>query len=979
MKPNTEKISYALGILSVLLGALVLFGWHQKIPSLIQVHSSFVPMQYNTALGFLFCGGALIVINFSSSFPCGVLGGTASAIGALTLIQYLFGLNFGLDEFFMKHYVLVKTSHPGRMAPNTALCFTITGISLAFYGFLNRSKKTILIMEILGAIVAALGLVSLVGYLSNVEAAFGWGKMTRMAVHTSIGFIILGAALVFFSKASIKAETKPRFPTFLTIGLVTTSLFLWNALEVEKTKNIKSLIFLESEKLNKGISNSINREKRAITRMAARWENGDYQTKGSWEADVLNYVKHSPSLLMIAWVSPDFMVDRVVPLEGNEVFRGLDLSTQKNQMQALSEARERRGFSSAESISPSQRRANFNLFAPLYSEEGVEGFTMSVYDGVKLINSVLPNQNTILVDAAISKKFTENLTAPSISLTSESEVHSVLEFEGLSLDLDIEFTEDLLGASILPEVVGISGLLLTFFCGTTMYFGQKSRLQAASLRKEIAERNKAEKQIRKLSQAVEQSPASVLITDTSGNIEYVNPSFTGLTGYAVDEVKGGNPRILKYTNTPPAVYKELWDTITAGKEWRGEIRNIKKSGEPYWALLTISPIKDENGVITHFSGTMEDITERKNWEKQLLESETRFRTLVDKAVDSIFLHDHEGQFIHVNSKACESLGYSRDELILSNVADIEQGIPIEELKNIWSTISKGRTVILEGTHKRKEGTLFPVEIHLGRIDFQESDYFIAIARDISERKRAEEAIKSAQQEVMASQKMASIGQLAAGVSHEVLNPLNILSVHLQMLTKMQMPNSKVGDHLDKMGNEVHRIEKIVRALLTFSRKSEAEPQFIDIERELNEICDLVTNEFQLENIHIKKNFSGDLEATSFDKDEWRQVFLNLINNARQAMPNGGTLTLATKNVETRNAHFVEVAVSDTGVGIDKEILEKIFDPFFTTKEEGKGTGLGLSVCHGIVEKNGGAIKVESEKGKQTKFVINLPAWHDNGA
>ena len=976
MGPDQENTSRVLGMLSAFLGALVLFGWHLRIPPLIQIHSTFVPMQYNTALGFLLCGIGLIAIKFPSRIPCGILGSTASLIGGLTLIQYLFGLSFGLDELFMEHYVLVKTSHPGRMAPNTALCFTLTGTSLALYGFFKRPEKSIPILEVLGAIVAALGLVSFIGYLFNLEAAFGWGKMTRMAVHTSLGFIALGSALVFISKTRSKNDITPPFPTFLTIGLVTISISMWNALEVEKTKEVKNLISLEYENIKKIISNNINKDKLAINRMVARWEKGDYLKKESWQADARNYVTHIPGLLMIAWVTPDFIVNQVVPLEYEEKFKNIDLSAWGLQKHALLKARQIERISSAEPIKVLQEKSSFNLFAPLLLKGELEGFIMCVFDGAKLIESVLPKKNVIIADASISDSYTRESTMPSIFPTNENEwtVQNTIQIENLSFKHRIKFTKDFLGMelTVLPEVIGISGLLLTFFCSTAFYFGQKSRFQARSLREEITERNKAEKQIRVLSQAVEQSPAAVLITDTKGNIEYVSPSFMRLTGYTFEEVKGKNPRFLKSMDTPPEVYVELWNTIKAGKEWHGEIKNIKKNGESFWELASISPIKDQNGTITHFVGIKEDITERKDREKQLLESEMRFRTLVNQAVDSIYLHDHEGKFIQVNTKACESLDYSMDELLKAKISDIEKGVPFEELKQLWSKMSMGQTVILEGVHEKKDGTQFPVEIHWGMINFHERDYFIAFARDISKRKMAEEAVKFAQQQVFISQKMAGIGELAAGVSHEVLNPLNIISIHMQMLSREFNADPEMVKRVGKIQHEIQRIEKILRAMLNLSRQTEKKSESIDIEEELSTVCTIVEKDFETANIHIERNFCGNSGGIYCDKDEMRQVFLNLINNAKQAMPEGGVLSLTTRNVDINNAPYTELAVSDTGMGIKKENLDKIFDPFYTTKDEGKGTGLGLSICHKIIEKSEGSIRVESEEGKYTTFVINLP-------
>jgi PAS domain S-box-containing protein len=190
---------------------------------------------------------------------------------------------------------------------------------------------------------------------------------------------------------------------------------------------------------------------------------------------------------------------------------------------------------------------------------------------------------------------------------------------------------------------------------------------------DITEQKLAEESIRKLSRAVDQSPTSIIITDKSGIIEYVNPSFTQSTGYTDKEVVGKNPHILKSGETPQEEYEQLWDTITSGKSWYGTFHNKKKDGTLFWESAVVSPIKDASGHTTHFISIKENITQERLIEEKLLESEKRFRTFVNQAADAIFVHDIEGRLVHVNQRACESLGYTNDELMRLSVFDFEIG------------------------------------------------------------------------------------------------------------------------------------------------------------------------------------------------------------------------------------------------------------------------------------------------------------------
>jgi len=373
--------------------------------------------------------------------------------------------------------------------------------------------------------------------------------------------------------------------------------------------------------------------------------------------------------------------------------------------------------------------------------------------------------------------------------------------------------------------------------------------------RDITEQKLAEEEIRKLTRAVEQSPVSVVITDKEGNIEYVNPCFTQITGYTEEEARGQNPRILKSGEQGEEFYRDLWQTITSGQVWRGELHNKKKSGELYWESAVISPVRDERGNITHFIGVKENITQRK---------------------------------------------------------------------------------------------------------------------------ASEEKLKFAQKQLIETEKFSAIGQLAAGVSHEVLNPLNIISLHVQMLMKKHQDNEELIRPFEKMSNEIKRIEKILRALLTFSRKTEISSESVSLEDVLNDVISLLGKEFELSNIRVLSQFAPNLPKVIVEKDQMRQVFLNLINNARHAMKEGGMLAISLQPVEIKKIPFIKMQFKDTGTGITKEHLSRIFEPFFTTKPEGEGTGMGLPICLGIIEKHGGTIDIESPPGKGTTVSVFLPLNKEQG-
>ena len=244
--------------------------------------------------------------------------------------------------------------------------------------------------------------------------------------------------------------------------------------------------------------------------------------------------------------------------------------------------------------------------------------------------------------------------------------------------------------------------------------------------------------------------------------------------------------------------------------------------------------------------------------------------------------------------------------------------------------------------------------------------------DITERKEAEKKMENAQKQLIASQKLAGVGQLAAGVSHEVLNPVNIISVHAQMLQRKTKDDANIQNVCNKIMHEIGRIQKIMSSLLAFSKKSNVETVRGHLRDAIEATIVLVEEEYKLDNIKIERDWCDALVEISYDPDKIRQVYLNLINNAKHALPDGGTITVGCRAVKDTDKSFHQFAFSDTGTGMTEEVKLRIFEPFFTTKPEGEGTGMGLSVTHGIIEEHGGKIRVESQEGKGSTFIISLP-------
>ena len=375
-------------------------------------------------------------------------------------------------------------------------------------------------------------------------------------------------------------------------------------------------------------------------------------------------------------------------------------------------------------------------------------------------------------------------------------------------------------------------------------------------------------------------------------------------------------------------------------------------------------------------------------EPALSQSEERYRDYFENAKDAIYVHDLNGRYIMVNKAGEELIGYSREEILQMRISDV---VPRNYLDQIHSRLQKKLTdhslTIYEVEAIRKDGTRVPIEVSSRLI--YEHGVPVAVqgsARDITERKRAEEALRASQLQLQQSQKLEAIGQLAGGVAHDFNNMLTAIIGYTDLsLRRVGLENS-IRRNLEETKKAAERAAALVRQLLAFSRKQILEPKVLDLNDVVKDLHKMLTRLIG-ENIQLATRLEANLGSVKADPCQVEQIIVNLVVNARDAMPRGGKVTIETANVTldeqialrhvgVRPGDYVKLAVSDTGTGMDQETQVRIFEPFFTTKDLGKGTGLGLSTVYGIVKQSGGNIWVYSEPGLGTVFKVYLPRIDD---
>ena len=504
---------------------------------------------------------------------------------------------------------------------------------------------------------------------------------------------------------------------------------------------------------------------------------------------------------------------------------------------------------------------------------------------------------------------------------------------------------------------------------------------------------RSEMEAKKLATAVEQSPESVVITNAEGTIEYVNRKFVHRTGYRPEEAIGQNPRILQSGEMDPSIYQDLWQTITEGQEWIGKLQNKSKDGTLYWESVSISPIVDATGVITHFIAIKEDITDRLRMEEELRENERIQRALIESLPIGLVIIDRETRLIEeANPFACHLFGLEKEALLGTTGNRIlcplgKCTYPMETIRQIVN--SSDETLILEN------GTEINILKTFKIISVKGHDKLLICLVDISKRKQAEEALIEANSKLgQAIDRASHLARQAeeanqtkslflANMSHEIRTPLNAIigMTHLAMQTEAI---DKRRHFLQTVKFSAESLLGLLNDILDFSKMEAGQLELHPVPFNLHDLIEAIVATMQIpaEEKHLHLGHRVDHRLPRFvqgDDLRLRQVLINLVGNAIKFTA-AGSVTIEVEPVDDKETvidllHFV---VSDTGIGIAPDKLEGVFNIFEQADNSHArkfgGTGLGLSICRQLIELMGGRIWVESEVngGSHFHFIVRLP-------
>ncbi|MDV2989466.1 MAG: PAS domain S-box protein [Dehalogenimonas sp.] len=484
----------------------------------------------------------------------------------------------------------------------------------------------------------------------------------------------------------------------------------------------------------------------------------------------------------------------------------------------------------------------------------------------------------------------------------------------------------------------------------------RKRAEAARHLAELARRNQF------IETVTDNLPIGLAVNAPDQPFEYINRQFEAIYGWPAAIISDVT-EFFKHVYPDPEyrhkIQQRIMSDINSGDPERMVWENIPivhQDGSEHVISAINIPLPEQNLMIS----TVWDVTDRNRAQQDLA---LRAR-LLDASLDSIFVVEAGSRkFKYFNEQAHKSLGYTQSEFMDLTLDKIVAPENLSALPQNISRVLEQNSAVFETVHHHKDGHNVPVEIHAQKVDINGQTFMMGLARDITDR-------KAMQEKLIITDRLASVGELAAGIAHEINNPLTGVLGFAELLKEKTLP-ADIREDVNTIYSEAQRTVKVVRNMLTFARRHEAFKRPTQLNDVLTETFLLRAYEHKVNNIEVVLHLSPELPEIKADPAQMQQVFLNIIINAEYVMResrNGGRLTVATEVAGSK----IRVTLANTGPAISPEQQKHLFDPFFTTKPEGQGTGLGLSIVYGIVTSHGGTVRVKSAEGQDTAFIIELP-------
>ena len=522
----------------------------------------------------------------------------------------------------------------------------------------------------------------------------------------------------------------------------------------------------------------------------------------------------------------------------------------------------------------------------------------------------------------------------------------------------------------------------TYYLKEIPFENADKTLSKLSIYRDITEKKKQEEMLwaseEEFKTLFEHIATGVFISSKEGKFLNANQALLDMLGYdSKDEFLSIDlPKDLYVRPEDRHTFQEMMERD--GRVIDYEVEFKRKDGSTIPILLTGHARYDHQGKVIGYEGLNVDLTQRKLMEKELKEAYDFMNKIVQSSPNSTMATDLKGNIIIWNRAAEETLGYKAEEVI--GKMNIDKIYPDDMARKVMQMMrggeygGGGRLKAYPMVYVRRDGEVVEGTLSAATIYDANGNDIATVGSfvDLRERLEMERALRRTQEQLLQSEKLAAMGRLTSQIAHELNNPLYGIMNTLELLKTEVSPQSKRRKVLEMALSETVRLSDLLRKMLSFSKPDQEQRQPVDINTIIDEILLLHEKQLKENDIHIVSRFAEELGRVNASKNQLRQVFLNIVANARDAMAKGGTLTVTTRG----DGQNIIIEITDTGTGIKEEHLDKIFDSFFTTKGAVKGVGLGLSVCYGFIKDHGGDIVVKSQVGTGTTFVITLPVFSD---
>lgn len=779
-------VANAAGGLAVLLGAVVIFGWFTDSTFLIQLQPQLAPMQFNTALGFVLCGAGLLFLIYpryeNRWHMAMVCGGFSLGLGLLTLLEYSFGLELGIDRLFMEPTITTKTEDPGRMALVTALAYLLSGMVVLMLAGSWRPRLYTLMARLLSMGVLALGLGNLLGYVVGGETPYGWSHPSYMAVHTAGGFILFGVGLLAFIWRSMMGPEQGKSHSLALesgIGLAILTVVLWQSLLAQEQLQTAHMVASQAVNLSAKIENSIKRQTLALVRMAGRWEDHDGTPETEWRHDAACYIADQPGLQTIEWIDPSLHARWIEPLADNEAAPGLESGFEPQRREALEMARQQRQIMITHVIDLVQGGKGFLVYVPLYSDGVFGGFILGVYRIPALIDAIY----TDITDTADYRirifDGDEEIYSYGQGAGYDEAWRQEARISLYNLSWRLRVTPQpgflAMASSPLPATTLGAGLLLALLLGLAVNRTHVARQRAVAL---------AESEVwqRGIFDALEEG---VLVITPDRLMANMNPAGQTMLGYLQEEIAGQPPAMVHVDHDHVVEFgKRIKESFDKGEVARFEFELKRKNGEVFPTEHNVSLLRDKTGEAIGIVSTICDITVRKQAEVELHNHRERLEKLViertrdlellneqlqleifehkrseerlkmqvrrnklilDTTQEGFWIIDLNGNINNVNGAYCQMVGYTREQLLTMNVADVEVSEDPEKVNaHIQKILTHGHDRF-ETRHRCRDGEMIDLDVSVSLADIGGERFYFTFFRDITQYKQTKAVLAEREQ------------------------------------------------------------------------------------------------------------------------------------------------------------------------------------------------------------------------------------------